>query len=496
MSKEIPLEAIDSSSHDTESNPNDSRENINKIPVGKDGLPIDVIETDKGKSSSSSSGSSKSKSSKSSSSSGSSSKQRHHSQSETSKRSNVDDESLVVRTRRFATIMNLLNSMLGAGILSVPSTFVNTGLSVSIILSILMCAISFACTLLVVQLSFDTNTIGLGDLTFTILGRVGTIILTILNVIFLMTAMVAYLILGGDMITSWFELGGIDVTSKTYHAIVILVYSIVLPVILTIPRDISFLKYFSTATVISIIFFMISLIYKASDYSIKNGGINPTCHPGKIDFTLFSSLAVYGLSYALPAVVLPAIRMYNPELKKRKRVILYAIVLCFILITVPGITGYVIFGDKTDGNILKNFDPNDVLMIICRCCFFVVVSCAYPMLSQSVMSMWAQLIFKHELHSDLPTMKRTVVFLLNNLIPMALAMFLPTAKPILTIGGAFGGCIVDFVLPSIMYVKFHKGEQKWWSYKFILCYLCGLFGLVTGGIATYQAVVDAINSLK
>ena len=458
----------------------------NQIQIGKDGLPVDVIPEDDDHVI----------------------QEKPHKEkrpgeefyeSESSSSSGKGSEEklpLLHRVHRFATVMNLLNSMLGAGILSVPSAFVSTGIIVSIIVSIIIAAISYACTVLVVKLSFETNTEGLGDLTYHILKKPGAVILTILNLIFLVTAMVAYLILGGDMITSWFDLGGIDVSSGTPRMILILVYACVFPIILTIPRDISFMKYFSTATVFSIIFFMISLIYKISAYSVQNRGINPTCSLAKIDFNIFSSISIYGLSYALPAVVLPAIRLYNPALKKRIIVTFIGIVMCFVLITVPGITGYSIFGENTDGNILKNFDSDDILMIICRCCFFIVVSCAYPMLSQSVMSMWAQLIFGEDQHSTLILWKRILVVILNNVIPVALAMFLPTAKPILTIGGAFGGCIVDFVYPSIMYIVFHRNDYSWHNWRNILCVLCALFGLATAAIATYQAVIDAINSLK
>lgn len=75
-------------------------------------------------------------------------------------------------------------------------------------------------------------------------------------------------------------------------------------------------------------------------------------------------------------------------------------------------------------------------------------------------------------------------------------MFLPTSKPILSIGGALGGCVVDFIFPSVMFLVYHWKYYSKYSFKFIVLYLCPIFGAVTGIIATYQAVVDAINSLK
>lgn len=477
---DIPLQDINENDED-----HDVPQADQKFPVGKDGLPLNVIKEENV--------------------SNVQKKNSEHNESSDS----IDSvtykepeenasEPLQIRTKRFGTVVNLLNSQLGAGILSVPSTFVNTGIVASIILSLATMGISYGCTVLLLILVNETGKEGLPELTLEILKKPGSITLSVLNVLFLITALVAYLILGGDMITSWFQLGGVGhlVESKMGHALMIFIYAILFPIMLTIPRNISFLKYFSMATVFCIIFFLIALMYKCISYCVKYHGMEPTCKVWKLDFSIFSSLSIYGLSYAFPAVALPSIRLYNPNLRKRKLVTLYAIIACFLLVTIPGITGYLIFGASTDGNILKNFDSNDVLMIICRCGFFIIVSCAYPMVSQSVMSMWGGLIFGNDNPTTLPGWKRAVVIVLNNIIPLLLAMFLPTAKPILSIGGALGGCIVDFIFPSLMYIVYYWKDSNKFGFKYIVLYLCTLFGAVTGVIATYQAVIDAIDSLK
>lgn len=495
---EVPLQDFDS---DNENHMNDSYSGESKVKVGKDGLPLNVIQESTDNVEAPESPKKHSKRNESSDSIDSSNDQdlesnRHKDVSETN--NEEENPPLIIRQKRFATIVNLLNSQLGAGILSVPSTFVNTGIVASIVLSLVTMGISYGCMILLLVLVNQTGKEGLPELTAQILKKPGSITLSVLNVVFLITALVAYLILGGDMITSWFELGGVGhlVESRMRHALMIFIYAILFPIMLTIPRNISFLKYFSMATVFCIIFFLIALAYKAGYYGHKYGGMEPTCKVWKLDFSIFSSLSIYGLSYAFPAVALPAIRLYNPNLRKRKIVTLWANVLCFVLVTVAGITGYLCFGASTDGNILKNFDSNDVLMIVCRCGFFVIVSCAYPMVSQSVMSMWGGLIFGNDNPPTLPAWKRAVVIVLNNIIPLVLAMFLPTAKPILSIGGALGGCIVDFIFPPLMYVVYHWNEEKKFGFKYIVLYLCIAFGAVTGAIATYQAVVDAIDSLK
>lgn len=132
---EIPLADLDS--NDGLNNRGDANEN--KIQIGKDGLPINVIQSEN-----ISNGASQSnKHSKNGFNSNDSIDSSSDQEIENNKSSaNIDSENpaddskideenppLIIRTKRFATIMNLLNSQLGAGILSVPSTFVNTGIS-------------------------------------------------------------------------------------------------------------------------------------------------------------------------------------------------------------------------------------------------------------------------------------------------------------------------------------------------------------------------------
>lgn len=410
---------------------------------------------------------------------------------------NIEENDINETLQKLVTVFELLNAQLGAGILSVPSTFINTGIIPSIILLLLIMLLSYACTAIVIVLAKKKHTENLQELTESILKKPGSILLTILNLVFLNACMTAYLILGGDMITSWFDIGGIDISTRFRHAIMIFIYALCVPVMLTIPRSNKVLEYVSYATVVSVLYFVIVLVYKCAHYCTKMQKINPTCRLWKVDMSIFSSLSIYGLAFALPAVVLPAIKEYNAGVKKRKFASFLGVFVCFLLVVISGFTGYFIFGDQTDGNILKSFNSKDILIIICRVAFFVIVSCIYPMFSASAIPLWSNAIFKEtDPNKNLFGWKRSVIIIINSIIPVILAMFLPTAKPIFSIGGAFGGCIVNFIFPCLMFIVYKWEREKWYCPLFLILYLCILFGAVTCIFSTYQAVLDAIESLK
>ena len=223
---EIPLNDLDKE-HPMQSTQSKIETNSQKVAVGPDGLPINVIQLNDIKD--------------------------HHisheeEEEEVHEHKSLDDDHEPTAKKKktqntFSTIMNVLNSILGAGILSVSNTFVNSGVIPSLILILVMAVLSLIATDIVIFLANKTQTVGLAELTTKILGYWGALILTILNLLFLITALVAYMVLAGDMITSWFDLAKIDLNPLIYHAVMQLIYGII-PICLTIPRNISFLRYF------------------------------------------------------------------------------------------------------------------------------------------------------------------------------------------------------------------------------------------------------------
>ena len=263
-----------------------------------------------------------------------------------SKEGNADRTNVIGHTSFMGTVLNLLNSTIGAGILGVPNTFVNTGIVLSIIILLIMGILSKIATDILLILGQKTNSYSLGELTEKILGRGGSLTLSILNLVFSLTALVAYLVLAGDMITSFFDLGGIDLTPLGKHALMILIYALLVPIALTIPRNISFLKYFSTMTVFCISFFCIAMLYK----SIIAHKINETTVIAKCDLSMFSSLSIYALTFSFPSVIFAVTQTCERNLKKRKNIVLVGLLICIFFVVFPSVCSYLIFGQYTDAN--------------------------------------------------------------------------------------------------------------------------------------------------
>ncbi|EAY15533.1 Transmembrane amino acid transporter protein [Trichomonas vaginalis G3] len=400
----------------------------------------------------------------------------------------------IKRVKTCGTIFNILDSLMGSGILAVPNSFTNIGIIPSFVIMAVIATLAWVAAVMVLYLLDDTNAKTFDQLAAIILGPIGSRILTILNLFFLICCLLGFLILGGDMIVSWFKLGNIDVTSLGYRVIMMVVYAFCIPIALSIPKKITFLSYFAVGSVFCIFFFCGAVVGRGIEHIVKHG-INNTITLGIGGMGIFSSISIHGLAFALPLVFIPAMSIfYKPEVKVKASVSFYGQFICYLLVSIPGLFGYLQFGKDTAGNVLNSYPVNDILMVVVRSGFFIVVSCAYPMLAQSVMASWSFFVFKESQHIKLPPLKLVCVHCLTHLIPLIIAIFLAEVKPALLVGGALGGCLAQFTFPCWMWVK--HSDKPVYHWVNILCILFGVFGIVTGVCATYQAVVDAIAAFS
>lgn len=404
----------------------------------------------------------------------------------------VKDEKKLVGS--LGTLMNLLNSLLGTGILAVPSSFSAVGMVPSIIILIIMAALGHVATVMVLRLRIEAKADGYDSLVHYYYGKWGNIVFSMLALVFMTLASLSYLIVGGDMIVSWFAIANIDLSVFGYRALTVLIYALVIPIALAIPKHLKFISYFSGTTIGIFVLYVGVLLYKLIDYLIDTRSINPSVCIARIDISIFSALSVYSLAFSLPCVAISIFNEYEEDMKKRSQLSGWASFICLMIIVIPSICGYIIFGDKANGNILNSFPDNDIVMIIVRIGFFIVVSASYPLLMVTITASWSQAIFKVNNASDLEGWRRYVILLIANSFPLCVGMFLPNVKPAIAIGGAFGGCMVDFTFPGLLWVKASK--NGWLKWDNILCVILVIFGIIVAVLSTYYSVLDAIASFK
>lgn len=393
----------------------------------------------------------------------------------------------------FNTLMNLLNGLLGAGILSIPSSFASAGIIPSLIIIIIISCMCYFSSLINIKLFQKNTCTDFDELVLKIMGKWGSNIYTIIVIIFLSASMIAYLIIGCDNIISWLTFAGINCSNFIYRAILVLIYSLILPIPLMIPKDFFLIGIFSTASIFFIIFYIISTIIKSIIF-FKNNSISKTMVIAKFDFSIFSAIGVYSLTFALPVVVVTILHPYSREYKKRRNVVMTCFIITSFMTIFPSIIMYLMFGSESEGNILNSFPSNDILFTIVRIGFFLVVTFSFPVCGKVAMWNWSQLIFKRNLVNELKSIEYWTVLLISTIIPVGFAMLLPQCKPVISIGGSLGGCLAIYTYPSILWII--DSGKKWKDRSNLGYVIYAIIGLILSGISTYQSIVEAIASFK
>lgn len=393
----------------------------------------------------------------------------------------------------FSTVMNLLNSLLGAGMLSIPSSFNAVGSVPSSILVLIFAVLNYITTTMILRLQFKAGVTGYDELVYHYLGRVGHVIFSICLLIFITLGALSHIIIAGDLIVSWFGIAHIDLSTFGNRALMILIYMLILPIALSIPKHLTFLSRFTNVTILFFLAYVAVIVYKMVAY-LQHDTINPTCKVATVSVDIFSALSIYATTFSLPCCAIPIFNEYDPNMKKRNYVTIVATILFFLIILIPSVCAYLEFGETANGNILNSFPDDDIAMIVVRAGFFLIVTCSYPILQLTITSSWSTALFKESEACNLYGWRRALILVIGNIIPLLIGMFLAQVKPALAVAGAFGGCIADFAFPGLLWWK--ASEKRWYSISNILCMVLFFFGVAIACIATYYSVLDAIAAFK
>ena len=399
----------------------------------------------------------------------------------------------ILHTSTFSTTMNLLNSVLGAGVLSISNSYTFCGLIPSTLILTISAILSYLSSFMIIKVNSKYHCESLPTLTKLTLGSFGSFTIGISSILFCYSSMTAYILMGSEIVQTWLTLLNIEIKTFFDRSIFILTYSLLIPVALTIPRQLSILSFVSFSCFLALLIYTFSILFKGINY-LNHFGINPTVEKGILNLKIFNSLAIYSLALALTVVMIPIIQRMVPVTKKRLLSAGSAFFLSFLIVIIPGVIGYLMFGSESKPVILSNFDNKDHLIIIVKAAYFIVLVASYPVLGLTIFGVSSKALFNHDIPQTLPWSKRIICLIIVNIFPVLISIFMPNVRPVMAIGGALGGGLSNFVFPPLIWFK--ASNNKWYSFQNLLCLLFAFFGILSSGIATYEAIIDAIISIK
>ena len=158
-------------------------------------------------------------------------------------------------TGTYSTVMNLLNTIIGAGALGIPNVFSFCGFYPSFFLLILICFLCYITSIMTFQLQNKYKVQSFEAIIEKLLPPIFSKIFSISSIIFCLGALIAYILIGFKVVENSFGLINIKFQGISYK-IFILIYSLLIPVALTVPRSIKFISNLSSIDIFSFLLFV------------------------------------------------------------------------------------------------------------------------------------------------------------------------------------------------------------------------------------------------
>ncbi|GJE94466.1 amino acid transporter [Phanerochaete sordida] len=408
---------------------------------------------------------------------------------------NIDLEELAAKRTAggglLDSVANMANSILGAGIIGLPYAVRQAGFVTGIILLVILCGVTdWTIRLIVVnaKMSGQNSYIGIMNHCF---GPSGRAAVSFFQFAFAFGGMCAFGIIIGDtiphVIRSVFpNLYTVPVLSLlTKRQFIIALCTICVSYPLSLYRDIHKLSRASGLALVGMVIIVTSVLVESEHVTPDLKG-----DPAK-RFTVFGP----GLFQAIGVISFAFVCHHNslliygslrtPTLDRFAKVTHISTAMSLVACCTLAISAYVVFTDKTQGNILNNFAANDTLINVARFCFGLNMFTTLPLELFVCREVIEQFFFSHETFN----MQRHVFFTTAILFAaMSLSLITCDLGVMLEITGGASATALAFIFPAACYLKLVDQSIPWYHRSKLGPIACTAFGVVVMTISMYLAL--------
>jgi amino acid permease len=295
-------------------------------------------------------------------------------------------------------IFNLVSTIMGGGVLSLPYALSQTGIIAGVTLIVVAAAMSDFSVYLLVAAARRKNCTSYETLAEECGGRKAKLL--VITLVFGLTWLceVGYLLLVGELaleVASGFLEMGNDPEVLNYWRIICTICCTISILPLCFFDKLHALRYTSFISILSVLLLTVSVIVR----SVGEG--QGFAHPASIKWLPDSfGDVLYGLPFFCVAYlchfnVLPMhCELRRPTRRRMKRVIHYTMSIPAVLYTLTAVFGYLYALSDTCDSILKNFDRHDPLMLVGRAGLVITLLFSFPLIVLPCRDSLNRLIFE------------------------------------------------------------------------------------------------------
>eukprot|EP00730_Choanoeca_flexa_P017253 TRINITY_DN8285_c0_g1_i2.p1 TRINITY_DN8285_c0_g1~~TRINITY_DN8285_c0_g1_i2.p1 ORF type:complete len:449 (+),score=61.81 TRINITY_DN8285_c0_g1_i2:224-1570(+) len=401
------------------------------------------------------------------------------------------------------SVFNLANSIIGAGILSLPFAFSLTGWGLgAIVLVLTVAGADFTIRLLLKcgEASQRRTYEGVAEAAF---GRKGVWFVSVAVILLNIGALTAYFVILGDVLPPlWHKAVKSDDfvhgdRMERFWCTGVVTLVILVP--LGLLKSVSNLAFTSTLSLCCVLSFTVIMAVLASEGPERHADYDAEAEPPtafRFHIDIFRAFSLLAFAFTCHSVVFPVyLELRQPSVKRMMTVTHWSMIICFAFYLCVAYCGYDRYQrtiDGVEGDVLNNVHhENNVIATIVQCAYAVSIISTYPMGLAPIRQALAGLCYDNEHPTKWPWPRHIAISLGVIGLTFVFALYIPVLDFVFGLTGATAGVSIVYILPPAMTLKLRDDLSE--PYRLFLSIFMVL-GMGLGILASVFTVLDHIHN--